>query len=421
MGVELPILTAVVERMADGDINLAAYGSVVFPLSLIVEAPIIMLLAAATALVRDRASYLLLHRFMMAAGLVLTIIHVAIAFTPLFDWICSSLLDVPEELLEPARTGMKIMTPWSWAIAYRRMQQGVLIRFGHSKVVGIGTLLRLASNLLAMYLAKELLDAPGIAVGAIGIAAGVTSEAIFAAFMVRPIVHDLKDIDKSVEPLTWRHLGGFYTPLALTPFMTLVLPLIGSAAMSRMTDPLQSLAAWPVVHGLVFLFRGIGMAYNEVVVALVEEPGSVPALRRFALVVACGTVLVLGLLVATPLANLWFVVVMNLSPELATMTRIGVALCLLMPAYQVAQSWFQGVLVASKRTRAIPEAVGAYSVLVSLLFWLGVVFNPISGLYFAVLAFSCGGLLQTTWLWWRSRDQVRALELREAAPAGSRP
>jgi hypothetical protein len=58
MAVELPALSAVVARLANQEINLAAYGGVVFPVSLIVESPIIMLLSASTALSKDWDSYL---------------------------------------------------------------------------------------------------------------------------------------------------------------------------------------------------------------------------------------------------------------------------------------------------------------------------------------------------------------------------
>ena len=57
MSLELPALSAVIARLPNPDINLAAYGGVVFPLALILESPIIMLLAASTALSKDCASY----------------------------------------------------------------------------------------------------------------------------------------------------------------------------------------------------------------------------------------------------------------------------------------------------------------------------------------------------------------------------
>ncbi|MGD8396518.1 MAG: hypothetical protein PVF43_13705, partial [Candidatus Eiseniibacteriota bacterium] len=50
MGVELPLVSAVLARFPDPEIHLAAYGGIVFPLALLIEAPIIMLLAASTAL-----------------------------------------------------------------------------------------------------------------------------------------------------------------------------------------------------------------------------------------------------------------------------------------------------------------------------------------------------------------------------------
>ena len=61
MGAELPLLSAVVARMADPEIHLSAYGSTVLPLSFMVEAPIIMLLSASTAL--SRTSSLKSSRF----------------------------------------------------------------------------------------------------------------------------------------------------------------------------------------------------------------------------------------------------------------------------------------------------------------------------------------------------------------------
>ena len=56
MSVEGPFLAAVIARLPEPTFNLAAYG-VAFAFALIVEAPIIMILSAATALVRDYESF----------------------------------------------------------------------------------------------------------------------------------------------------------------------------------------------------------------------------------------------------------------------------------------------------------------------------------------------------------------------------
>lgn len=58
MAVEGPYVAAIIARLADPTLNLAAYG-VAFSFAFIAEAPIIMVMTASNALVRDRASYLL--------------------------------------------------------------------------------------------------------------------------------------------------------------------------------------------------------------------------------------------------------------------------------------------------------------------------------------------------------------------------
>ena len=57
MGLERPLVSAFMARLQEPEISLAAYASAVFPLSLIIESPIIMLLAASTALSKDWAWY----------------------------------------------------------------------------------------------------------------------------------------------------------------------------------------------------------------------------------------------------------------------------------------------------------------------------------------------------------------------------
>ncbi len=92
MSIELPAINAIVARLANPEISLAAYGGVVFPIALIIEAPVIMLLAAATALSRDWASYQKLQKITLWMGGVLMALHILIAVTPLFDFITNVLL-----------------------------------------------------------------------------------------------------------------------------------------------------------------------------------------------------------------------------------------------------------------------------------------------------------------------------------------
>jgi hypothetical protein len=422
MGTELPALSAVVARLAQPEIHLAAYGGVVYPLALIIESPIIMLLAASTALSKDWASYLKLRRFMMRAGLLLTTLHALVAFTPLYDVVVSGIIKAPAQIVAPARIGLMIMLPWTWSIAYRRFNQGVLIRFGHSRAVGLGTAIRLTAGgtvLAAGYLVGTI---PGIIVATSAVIAGVTSEALYVGLYVRPILRDKVQYAERVEPaLTFQDFTAFYIPLAMTSLLNLLMQPIGSAALSRMPQALVSLAVWPVVSGLTFMFRSLGIAYNEVVVAMLDEPRSTYNLRRFAIVLVGLTTLLLLLIAATPLSMFWFRQVSALSPALAELARTSLWLALPIPALNVLQSWYQGALVHKRSTRAISEAVASSLVASSLALVAGVIWGQMAGLYIGMAGFALGNLAQTIWLWHRSRPVMAGLRARDAADREYQP
>jgi hypothetical protein len=414
MSAEGSAVSAVVARLANPEINLAAYGGVVFPLSLIIESPIIMLLSASTALSKDWDSYLKLRRFMMRAGALLTALHVLIAFTPLYYVVVVGLIGAPAEIIEPARIGLMIMTPWTWSIAYRRFNQGVLIRFGHSRSVGFGTLVRLGTDVLVLWLGYLIKVIPGIVVASSTVAAGVVSEAIYAGLRVRPVLRNqLRQAVPVKQPLTFRIFLDFYTPLAMTSLLYLLVQPIGSAALSRMPYALESLATWPVVTGLIFMLRSLGYAYNEVVVAMLDEPRAVYNLRRFTALLAASTTALLLVIAATPLAEFWFGRVSALTPRLATLAHQGLWIALAIPGLTALQSWYQGNLVHSRRTRDIASATVIFLLTNSAILWAGAAWGQVTGLYIGLVAFGASMLMQNVWLWQRSRPAVQARYAKE--------
>ena len=403
MTLEGPAMSAIVARLANAEINLAAWGGIVSPFTFLIAAPIMMMLSASTALTQDYATYLKLRRFMLRAGIVLTVLHVLIAFTPLYDIVARQIIGAPESIIEPGRIGMRIVTPWAWAIAFRRFNQGVMIRFGHSKAVGAGTMVRLGTNLVLLLLGYLINTIPGIIVACAAVTTGVTAEAIYSGLRVRPIVRQKVIPAPPGEPLSTRDFLAFYTPLALTSLIWVIIQPFGSAAISRMYNPLPSLAAWPVVNGLLFLLRSPGMALNEVVVAHMGRPHAARNLRKFSNILLAITTAITLLIVATPLANLWLTVVMALPEDLIPLSQQALWLSAGLPMLSVLISWFQGQIMHSRRTRGITEATTIYSLLMVVILGVGVITNRFTGLYVAVFAYSIAGLAQVSWLWWRSR------------------
>jgi hypothetical protein len=401
MGLEVPLISSVIARLPLSTVSLAAYGGVVMPLSLLIEAPIIMLPAASTALARDLPSYRVGSRFMWRTGLALTALHALVAFTPLYDLVVGGLLHAPLEVREPARVGLMIVTPWTLAIAYRRYQQGVLIRFGRSRTVSVGTAIRLVTIVVVLAVGAALGNVAAIVVGAAATALGVVAEAIYAGFAVRPLLRG--PVRDAIPPppgegLTMGRFLHFYLPLSLTPvFLFFTIPR-ASAAMGRMPLALESLAAWPALNGLVLTVRSTGFALNEVVVSLLDRPGAAEVLFRFARRLALVTSLLLLALAATPLGGIWFADVAGLAPPLAALAAACLWVALPIPGATALQSYYQGTIVHRHATRHVTESVAILLLTTALVLAAGVAWGRTPGLFVAMAAAALGNLAQLAWL-----------------------
>jgi hypothetical protein len=409
------MMSAFIARLPNAEINLAAYGGIVFPIALIIESPILMLLSASTALSKDWGSYLKIRRFMMVTSAIMTFIHFLIAFTPLYDLIAVHIMGAPAEIIESGRIGLRIMLPWTWSIAYRRFHQGILIRFEHSRAIGVGTGIRISANLFVLILGYLAGDISGIVVATSAVICGVVIEAIYVGIVVHPVLNnELKLVPSLPVPLTFAAFMDFYIPLALTSLLNLLVQPIGSAAVSRMPRPIESLAAWSVVSGLIFMLRSAGISYNEVVVALLDRLRSSTPLWRFAVILITASSLLLLLITITPLAWLWFSGVTGLSSELAKLSTTSLWLVLPGPTLAVLQSWYQGAMLHDRRTRGITEAVVIYLIVSTAVLWVGAVWGSIHGLYVALAAFTTAGFAQSLWLWHASRPAILAVRQRDA-------
>ena len=242
-GAEVPALSAVMARLPNPEINLAAYGGVVFPLALIIEAPIIMLLAASTALSKDWASYLRIRRYMMIAGAGLTALHVLVAFTPLYYVVVRGILrragrdrragahrpddhdavDLVHRLPAVQPGGADPLRPF----AHRRGGHGHSPD-RRSPVLGVGYCIG---------------TDPGDRGGDLrGRGRGDRARRSTRGWWSRPVLRNELAAAPPVEPaLTYRAFFAFYIPLVLTSLLTLLATPIGSAALSRMP---RALTRW---------------------------------------------------------------------------------------------------------------------------------------------------------------------------------
>lgn len=399
MSLDTPIISAVIGRMNNPEICLAAHGGIVVPIALVIEAPIIAMLSASIALCKDWLNYRKMYRFMMTTCAGLTVIHVLISLTPLFSLVVRDLMGTPAELLPYARIGLIIVIPWTWSIGFRRFYQGILIRCGYSKQVTIGSMVRVLSLMIVLVLGYVFKDyVSGALVGAAALSAGVIAEAIYAGVKGIPVAKHFLDHDSKVSIISNTELASFYIPLVITQIINFGWVFIGSAAMNRMITPIASLAVWPIMSGLLNILRSFGNACNEVTMTILLQPGYYRSVRKFTFLVAFGSLLVYALLILTPLKDFWFQTFSALNDELSVLARNALLLIFLIPFTNAFLNFYQAILMLNKRTKGILEGLLAFFGMILGFIGVGIVSQKWPGVYVITAGMNFAILVQTIWL-----------------------
>jgi progressive ankylosis protein len=441
MAAEGPFLAAIIARMGDPAFNLAAYG-VAFAFAILVESPVIMLMSASTALVEDAASYRRMRNFAMALNAGVTALLLLVLVPAVADGLLVGLLGLPDPVPALVYGSLWILLPWPAAIGYRRFLHGVLIRSGRTRLVAYGTMLRLvamAATALALFLYGGV---PGAWVGAAALSAGVCVEALvtrlMAARSIRELLGDgdgrfeaavqpadlggtadrvpVTDASARRPPRGLRAMRGrmaaagygdiarFYYPLALTSLIGLTTQPMLTFFMGRSASPVESLAVFPVVHALSFLFRAPGFSYQEAVIALVgRRLEYVRPLARFGAAVGIATAGGLTLVAFTGLADFWFQVVSGLTPELAAFAIAPTRVLALLPAIAVLLAFQQALLVQSRTTRQITIATALEVSTIAVLFVVFGWYMGLVGVTAASVALVGGRSVAALYLWGRVR------------------
>ena len=165
MAAEGPFVAALIARLAAPKENLAAF-AVATALAWMVESPIIMMLSASNALVRDGVAYRKLRRFSTAMNAAVTAVMIALVTPPVFGFIARGVMGLDADVAGLAGRSMIFLVLWPGAIGYRRFYQGILISDGKPQAVTWGTVTRLTAMAATGLFLALVLHLPGASVGA---------------------------------------------------------------------------------------------------------------------------------------------------------------------------------------------------------------------------------------------------------------
>lgn len=395
MAAEGPLIAAIIARMGNPALDLAAYG-VAYALALVTEAPILMLMSASTSLVREKGSYERLRHFSFLLCFGVTALLLLLCVPPLFDLLALQVIGLSPPVAERTHGALLMLLPWPAAIGLRRFWHGILIRSGQTRRVAIGTIIRFSGMAGSALLLFHYSGLDGARIGGAALTVGVVAEALAIRSLAAGAI---RKVCASREPnphgdLSFRWLSAYYFPLAMTPVLALsVQPLI-TFFLCRALYPVESLAVTPVVNSLTFLFRAVGLSYQEVVLALMGERFcNYEKLRKFGRCLAVGATLPLLLIASTPLATVWLERVAGLPPALAAFAVPPLLIQAILPALTLTQAMQRSVLLAGRVTKPISLATALETVSIFVLLLLLLRLAPFSGAVAAAIALVCGRLL----------------------------
>ncbi|HBO89244.1 MAG TPA: hypothetical protein DD460_00740, partial [Acidobacteria bacterium] len=408
MAVEGPFLAAVIARLPDAAPNLAAYG-VAFAFAIIVESPVIMLMSASTALVNNRDSYLVFRRFTIALSALMTGVMLIIVMPPVFDTL-ASWLNLPVAVASLTHQALILMLPWPGAIGYRRLLQGLLIRHDMTRRVAYGTVVRLVTMCATAFFAAWWLSISGALVGALALSVAVVAEALAVRRMSRRAIRALMDRKKTEgQRLTLSNVVKFYVPLALSSFMAMGVQPMVTFFMGQSRMALESLAVLPVLNGLTFLFRSLGLSFQDASIALLgDHMEHYRPLRNVACTLAIVTSVCLAVIAYSPLSFLWFYDVSGLSIGLTEFAIPPLQILVLLPALSVLLSFQRALLVNARTTKVITSATAIEVAGIAMVLWIAIHYFNAVGVMAAVTAIVlgriCANILLMPACWRATRD-----------------
>jgi hypothetical protein len=402
MAVEGPFLAALIARLPGPTHNLAAYG-VAFAIAILVEAPVIMMLSASTALVDSWRAFRRLRTFAHSLNAGITAVMLVVLVPPVYRIITGTLMGLDQEVARLTYVSLWLLLPWPAAIGYRRFYQGLLIRAGLTRRVAYGTVIRLAAMAATALLLVAFTRMSGAWIGAAALSAGVCGEALASRIMAAGTRRALQEHPPHGETLppvpSYAQIGTFYAPLAMTMVLTMAASPMVTFFMGTAKHPLESLAVLPVVNSLVFIFRTPGVSFQEAAVAILGQGRhNLRPVLRFSVMLAVTTTVGLALLVWTPLAALWLGGVAGLSPELMDFARTAARVLILMPALGALQSLQRALMIDVRSTRPVTGATVAELAGIAIVLFLTVRELGMTGATAAALAIFLGRLAGNLYL-----------------------
>ena len=376
-----PLLISAMSRGVNPTIALAGFG-VAFSLCGVLYSPVLVGQQVAAAKLLNGRRFRPIQSFWLRIGALSSLVAVAVAFTPLGDWVFGRVMGVSGDIFDEARTALAVLAPvlarqalgMAVAIAWlpgpagtrrrvatmslltsvRAVHQGRLVAGHRTNPIAVATGIRTA--VLALVAVVLTVSTPGGAwVGATAFTMGLLVEtALVAGARVGADGAFHPVAAEGVEPgATDDDMLRFSTPLMVNVLLWWSTPLLIHSVLARSPFPAEAIAAFVVVEAVAwFLAAPVGQ-YQHVSIGLVDCKHAHRAVQRWALFLATGVALLVALVSIPLVRSAVLGAVFGLDSGL--LSDIGAALpfAVAYPLLYGHRQYCQGLFIRSGRSDAV--------------------------------------------------------------------
>src|SRR5690606_34946708 len=229
----------------------------------------------------------------------------------------------------------------------------------------------------------------------------VIFEAIASKIMASKILAEISNRNEPLktDPLNQKQILTFYYPLALTSLITLGVQPFVTFFIGQSRLAIESLAVMPVVTSFVFIFRGLGLSFQEVVVALMgDDRSGYNQLKVFAIKLGLSLAGMLTLIAFTPLSEFWFIKVSGLTEYLAEIASSPLMIMSFFPALTVLICFQRGALVSVKNTKPITFGTATEFITIIAVLYITINYFSAIGAVAATISFVLGRIAANLYL-----------------------
>lgn len=363
-------------RLPQAELSIAVF-SIVKAFTGVIKGPVYMSRQVTASLIDDRDSYFKAMKFLTFLTSIILTILLVIAFTPLGGWIFRNIIGLQgKEEIKFAYLALRITAFLPIVELIRNSAQGIVISLEKTRLILPGIILRLLFISTLLWWTVNTQAILGITAGSITWLAGIGIEAIFITatlFYLYKSPAEAAELipSRNERKLEYKDLFKFFLPLAAMMSLAALIPPIIQSGLARSFSPTQSLAAFGVSLGFLFVITGSLSMLHNVSIVYGDQHGDQNWFYIIRFCFAVGLILsfIILMVAVTPIGFWAFNTVIGVSVEITNIARQIMLVFVLIPLIRAVREAYWGLLMTERNTKIIGLAkiANIFAVFLSLL------------------------------------------------------